>query len=62
MIGADARLDINAMQAAELSERTALSLAWNEHCNLSSSQSQRDEWARAFGRLAMDYMFTDLPN
>lgn len=62
MITFDTMLDTAALLRAPHAEKLAVTLAWNEHCNLNNSPSQRDEWARAFGRQVMPYLSTIRPN
>ena len=62
MIGTDARLDTDALLSAEPAAKIATALAWQEHFKLSNEPSQRQEWARCFGRHAMAYLSTALPN
>jgi hypothetical protein len=61
MIGTDAMLDLDAMLHAEPASKIATALAWREHFT-STTQAQRDEWARAFGLHAMAFLSTTQPN
>jgi hypothetical protein len=62
VIATDAVLDTHALLSAEPAEKIAVALSWREHFKLSNAPSQRQEWARAFGRHAMAYLSTALPN
>jgi hypothetical protein len=62
VIATDAMLDTTALMQAEPAEKIAVALAWQEHFKSSNAPSQRQEWARAFGRHAMAYLSTALPN
>jgi len=62
MIGTDAVLDIDALMQADDASKIATALAWQEHFKSSTTQSQRDEWARCFGRSVMAYLSTAQPN
>jgi hypothetical protein len=62
VIGTDAMLDTAALLSAEPAAKIATALAWREALELSNTQSQRDEWARAYGRHMMAYLSTTQPN
>jgi hypothetical protein len=62
VIATDATLDTAALMRAEPAEKISVVLAWQEHFKPINSQSQRDEWARAFGRKMMAYLSTTQPN
>ena len=62
MITFDTILDTAALLRAPHAEKVAVTLAWNEHCNLNNGQTQRDEWARAFCRQVLMYLSTTRPN
>jgi hypothetical protein len=62
MIGTDAMLDKAALLNAEHAAKIAVALAWQEHFKLSNAPSQRQEWARCFGRHALHYLSTIRPN
>jgi hypothetical protein len=62
VISTDAMLDTAALLRAEPAQTISVALAWNEHFKPNNSQSQRDEWARAFGRHMLDFLSTTQPN
>jgi hypothetical protein len=62
VIGTDAMIDSDALLSAEPAAKIATALAWNEHFKLSNAPSQRQEWARAFGRHVMAFLSTTQPN
>jgi hypothetical protein len=58
----DMILDVESLLAAEPTTRIAVALAYREHHDTNNSLSLRDEWARAFGRHALEYLSATRPN
>jgi hypothetical protein len=55
-------IDADALLSAAPAAKIATALAWREHFKPINSQSQRDEWARAFCRHTLHYISTVRPN